>query len=108
MVRGVLYVLKCCDVANPCRSHNIVSFSSAATPKSIQSLAYLLRNEILDNLNALRAELQYQLQQPPPSEEDNDVPTYVMAINTALQRYLEIVPERELQGARQLRSSRRD
>jgi hypothetical protein len=68
----------------------------------------LLRNEILDNLNALRAELQYQLKQE-PNNDDNDVATYIAGAHTALQRYLDLVPERELQGARALqRSTRRD
>ena len=78
------------------------SFRVTATPKSIQSLAYLLRNEVLDNLNALRAELQYQLQNKNASADDNDVAMYVAATYTALQRYRDIVPASELQGARDL------
>jgi hypothetical protein len=84
-----------------------------ATPKSIQSLAYLLRNEILDNLDNLRAELQYQLrlgqsQSPPPpppldnidnDEIDEEVRQLITAAYTAMQKYLEIIPPNELQSA---------
>ena len=82
----------------------------AATPKSIQSLAYLLRNEILDNLDNLRAELQYQLQ-PSKSysgvvddtdDDDEEVRRLITAAYTAMQKYLEIIPPNELQSALEL------
>jgi hypothetical protein len=89
-----------------------------ATPKSIQSLAYLLRNEILDNLDNLRAELQYQLQQQQQqksssstttSNDDDDnvedieeVRQLITAAYTSMQKYLEIIPPNELQMAREL------
>lgn len=74
-----------------------------ATPKSIQSLAYLLRNEILDNLDNLRAELQYQLhpgQSPPLLDNDDDeVRQLITAAYTAMQKYLDIIPPNELQSS---------
>jgi 3'-phosphoadenosine 5'-phosphosulfate sulfotransferase len=89
-----------------------------ATPKSIQSMAYLLRNEILDNINNLRAELQYQIstrtetnQPNDHSEDDNedndddDVSRYAQAAYTAMQRYMEIIPPTEIQRAETLRDA---
>ena len=74
-----------------------------ATPKSIQSLAYLLRNDILDNLDNLRAELQYQLQSSePPSSDDDDVRQLTTAAYTAMQKYLDIIPPNEYQRALEL------
>jgi hypothetical protein len=85
-----------------------------ATPKSIQSMAYLLRNEILDNINNLRAELQYQIStrtetnQPNDhtdndnEDDDDDVSRYAQAAYTAMQRYMEIIPPTEIQRAETL------
>lgn len=74
-----------------------------ATPKSIQSLAYLLRNDILDNLDNLRAELQYQLQSSEPtSNDDDDVRQLTTAAYTAMQKYLDIIPPNEYQRALEL------
>ena len=77
-----------------------------ATPKSIQSLAYLLRNEILDNLDNLRAELQYQLQQESKNDNDDDddeeVRQLITAAYTAMQKYLEIIPPNEYQSAMEI------
>jgi hypothetical protein len=90
-----------------------------ATPKSIQSMAYLLRNEILDNINDLRAELQYQIltrteknQSNDHTEDDNDnddddddVSRYAQAAYTAMQRYMEIIPPTEIQRAETIRDA---
>ena len=88
---------------------HILSCSLLATPKSIQSLAYLLRNEILDNLDNLRAELQYQLRTGKQQTLDNgssnnnddseEVRQLISAAYTAMQKYMEIIPPNELQSA---------
>jgi predicted RNA-binding Zn ribbon-like protein len=87
-----------------------------ATPKSIQSMAYLLRNEILDNINDLRAELQYQIltrtekNQPndhteDDNDNDDDVSRYAQAAYTAMQRYMEIIPPTEIRRAETIRDA---
>ena len=71
-------------------------------PKAEQSLAYLLKNEILSNVEDLRAELEYLI--PRPEESDTDARTYAVAADTAMQRYLQqIVPPSELEIAQALR-----
>lgn len=71
-----------------------------ATPKTEQSLAYLLRNEILTNTEDLRAELTYVLE-----EDDNDTEElYRLSKSTisAMSQYLENVSPTEINRAREL------
>jgi hypothetical protein len=60
----------------------------------------------LDNLDNLRAELQYQLQLQQPdtnhTDDTEEVQQLITAAYTAMQKYLEIVPPNELQSARAL------
>ena len=78
------------------------SFSryDAATPKTEQSLAYLLRNEILTNIEDLRAELDYLMAHP--EESDEDLKGYAAAATNAMKRYIEVVPPSELKQANEL------
>ena len=57
-----------------------------ATPKPEQSIAYLLRNEVLTNIEALRAELEYLLK----TGEDDTEDLYAYANNAAdgMKKYL--------------------
>ena len=71
-----------------------------ATPKSEQSLAYLLRNEILTNIEDMRAELEYLIKNP--DESDVDLKSLAASATNAMQRYLEVVPPNELQLAQEL------
>ena len=98
----LLFRLEWCERKSPIHKHKW----QTATPKSIQSLAYLLRNEILDNLDNLRAELQYQLQQESKNDDDKDddeeVRQLITAAYTAMQKYLEIIPPNEYQSAMEI------
>ena len=71
-----------------------------ATPKSEQSLAYLLRNEILTDIEDMRAELEYLIKNP--DESDVDLKSLAASATNAMQRYLEVVPPNELQLAQEL------
>jgi hypothetical protein len=70
-------------------------------PKTAQSLAYLLRNEILTNVEDLQAELDYLMAHPDESD-DTDAKSYAASANAAMQRYLEVVPPNELKQAKEL------
>jgi hypothetical protein len=71
-----------------------------ATPKTEQSLAYLLRNDVLTNIENLRAELEYLIK---TGEKDtDDLFSYADVATTAMKKYLAIVPPNELQQAEQL------
>lgn len=71
-----------------------------ATPKTEQSLAYLLRNDILTNVENLRAELEYLLK----SKEDDveDLYSYADIVTRAMTKYLALVPPGELAAAKDL------
>ena len=75
-----------------------------ATPKPEQSIAYLLRNEVLTNIEALRAELEYLLK----TGEDDTEALYAYANNAAdgMKKYLSIVPPTELEAARRTLQSK--
>jgi predicted RNA-binding Zn ribbon-like protein len=79
-------------------------------------MAYLLRNEILDSINDLRAELQYQIltrtekNQPndhteDDNDNDDDVSRYAQAAYAAMQRYMEIIPPTEIRRAETIRDA---
>jgi hypothetical protein len=84
-----------------------VYLGGGATPRSEQSLAYLLRNEALTNIEALKAELDYLLNDSTSKEEKSDTADllkYATAANVSMQKYLELVPPNELKAARDLLS----
>jgi hypothetical protein len=80
----------------------------------MQSLADLLRNDILDNLDNVRAELKYQIEQQSPRKsqsvsdsttkdnDSDDVREYMTAAYEAMQDYLNMVPPLDIQKAREL------
>lgn len=70
-----------------------------ATPKSEQSLAYLLRNDILTNVEDLLAELIY-LESSSKDVDTADAQQIAEAATVAMQKYLSIVPPNELEQAR--------
>jgi hypothetical protein len=71
-----------------------------ATPKNEQSIAYLLRNDILTNMENLRAELEFLIK---TTEEENesveDLYTYTDIVTSAMKKYLAQVPPNELKEA---------
>ncbi len=78
--------------------------AGGATPKTEQSLAYLLRNDVLTNVENLRAELEYLSKSG--ETETQDLYFYADIATGAMKKYLAIVPPNELQEAqRMLRTS---
>ena len=71
-----------------------------ATPKSEQSLAYLLRNDVLTNIENLTAELEYLLKSGESDVED--LYLYADVATGAMKKYLAIVPPNELEEAKKL------
>lgn len=71
-----------------------------ATPKTEQSLAYLLRNDVLTNIEDLRAELEYLMKS---GETDvGDLFSFADMAVTSMKKYLAIVPPNELEEAMRL------
>jgi hypothetical protein len=60
----------------------------------------LLRNEILTNIEDMRAELEYLIKNP--DESYTDLNSLAASATTAMQRYLAVVPPNELQQAQEL------
>jgi hypothetical protein len=71
-----------------------------ATPKTEQSIAYLLRNDILGNIESLQAEIDYLLGHP--DEDTNDLYEYARVATSIMQKYLELVPPKEMEKAKEL------
>jgi len=74
-----------------------------ATPKTEQSIAYLLRNDILTNMENLRAELEYLIKSG--EDEMEDLYSYADICTSAMKKYLAQVPPNELKKAQMLLSS---
>jgi hypothetical protein len=74
-----------------------------ATPKNEQSIAYLLRNDVLTNVEALTAEVEYLLKTP--EEGPEDLFTYADIASSAMKKYLAIVPPNELEAAQKMLAS---
>lgn len=75
-----------------------------ATPKTEQSLAYLLRNDVLDNVEALQAEVAYLIKEIKGGGEleTEDLYKYSENARDGMRRYLELVPPGELKMGREL------
>jgi len=71
-----------------------------ATPKTEQSIAYLLRNDILTNMENLRAELEYLIKNE--DETMDDLYMYADIVTSAMKKYLAQVPPNELKEAQRL------
>jgi hypothetical protein len=74
-----------------------------ATPKNEQSIAYLLRNDVLTNMENLRAELEYLIKSD--ENETEDLYSYADICTSAMKKYLAIVPPNELKEAQRVLSS---
>jgi hypothetical protein len=71
-----------------------------ATPKPEQSIAYLLRNDVLTNVENLRAELEYLIKSG--DDEVEDLYSYADIVTSAMKKYLAVVPPNELEEAQKL------
>ena len=74
--------------------------AGGATPKTEQSLAYLLRNDALTNIENLRAELEYLMKSG--ENEVEDLFSYADIVTSAMKNYLALVPPQEVEEARKL------
>jgi hypothetical protein len=74
-----------------------------ATPKTEQSIAYLLRNDILSNVENLQAEIDYLLGHP--DEDVKDLYEYARVATTIMQKYLDLVPPNEMEKAKEILAS---
>ena len=75
-----------------------------ATPKTEQSIAYLLRNDILTNVEDLQAELEYLLKVEGETDTE-DLYKFSTNANIAMAEYLKIVSPYELNQAKNLLKS---
>ena len=75
-----------------------------ATPKTEQSLAYLLRNDILSNIENMRAELEFLMKTG--EDEVDDLYSYADIVTSSMQRYLALVPPKEVEEANKILAGR--
>jgi hypothetical protein len=80
-----------------------------AVPKNEQSIAYLLRNEVLTNLDNLQAEVAYLIKEEKAGNvlETDDLYNYIRACTDGMERYLELVPPGELKLAKEILATRK-
>jgi hypothetical protein len=78
-----------------------------ATPGSTQSIAYLLRNDVLTNIEDMRAEVAYLIRELEKGGKIgeggidlDDLIGMVKMVNEGMRKYLEVVPPKELVAAR--------
>jgi hypothetical protein len=78
-----------------------------AIPKTSQSIAYLLRNEVLTTVEDMRAEVQYLLKELNSGKStvdeivgESDVYEMSKLANEGMKKYLDLVPPKELEVAR--------
>jgi hypothetical protein len=76
--------------------------AGGATPKNEQSLAYLLRNDLLTAVQNVQVEVDYCLNHVDSARHENDVAMYASQASESLAHYLDLVPPRELDRARAL------
>mmetsp|Transcript_4611 Transcript_4611/g.6826 ORF Transcript_4611/g.6826 Transcript_4611/m.6826 type:complete len:288 (+) Transcript_4611:3-866(+) len=83
--------------------------AGGATPKNAQSVAYLLRNDVLTNLEDLRSEIAYQLkvqkENGVESIDASDLMDYGSKCYNAMLEYIALVPPEELKMAREMAAS---
>jgi hypothetical protein len=80
-----------------------VYLAGGAVPKAEQSLAYLLRNDILTNIEDMQAEVDYLVKNTNESKDD----LYLLSKKAlaAIEEYLRIVPPVEIDKAKSLMST---
>ena len=72
-----------------------------AVPKNEQSIAYLIRNDILTNLENLQAEVTYLLKTKEYSETE-DLFSYSKICVQGMEKYLDLVPPPEVEMAKNI------
>jgi len=79
-----------------------------AVPKNEQSIAYLLRNDILTNLENLQAEVAYLIKERKAGNEleIEDLYLYTDICKDGMVKYLELVPPAEIKIAKEIVASR--
>jgi len=79
-----------------------------AVPKNEQSIAYLLRNDVLTNIENLQAEVAYLIKEGKAGNEleVDDLYMYAKSCADGMVKYLELVPPGEIKIAKDLVSSR--
>ena len=85
-----------------------VYLAGGATPKNEQSIAYLIRNEILTQLEALQVEVTYLLKEKSSGSaiETDDLFLYSKSIVTAFEQYMDLIPPTELKRAKELKQAK--
>jgi len=75
-----------------------------ATPKNEQSIAYLLRNDILTNVENLQAEVAYAIKERKAGNpiEVEDLYLYAKIAKDGMKKYVDIVPPTELIAAEKM------
>lgn len=78
-----------------------------ATPKNEQSIAYLLRNDILTNVENLQAEVAYLIKERKAGSplETEDLYLYAKIAKDGMKKYLDLVPPSERTAAEKIVSS---
>lgn len=78
-----------------------------ATPKNEQSIAYLLRNDILTNVENLQAEVAYLIKERKAGNplETEDLYLYAKVAKDGMKKYLDLVPPSERTDAEKMFSS---
>ena len=81
-----------------------VYLGGGATPRNEQSIAYLIRNEILTQLESLQVEVSYLIKEKQSGSpvETEDLLIYSNSIVKAFDQYLDLVPPAELKRAGEL------
>jgi hypothetical protein len=79
-----------------------------AVPKNEQSIAYLLRNDVLTNIENLQAEVTYLIKEGKAGNEleVDDLYMYAKECSDGMLKYLELVPPGEIKIAKDFISSR--
>jgi len=79
-----------------------------ATPKNEQSIAYLLRNDVLTNVENLQAEVAYCIKEQKAGNalETEDLYLYAKICKDGMVSYVDLVPPGELKIAKEILSAR--
>ncbi len=79
-----------------------------AVPKNEQSIAYLLRNDILTNLENLQAEVAYLIKEMKVGNplETEDLYLYSDTCKDGMAKYLDLVPPMEVKIAKEIIAAR--
>ena len=79
-----------------------------AVPKNEQSIAYLLRNDVLTNIENLQAEVAYLIKEKKAGNplETEDLYSYCNICKDGMSKYLDLVPPMEVKIAQEIMAAR--